>query len=43
MLASKFDDSWTVIAGYRNRRGEIDLVSVGPAGIALAGNSELPI
>ncbi len=33
-LTHQLNDAWTVIAGYRNRSGEIDLVAVGPEGIA---------
>ena len=32
-LAGHFDDRWTLICGYKNRKGEIDQVLVGPAGI----------
>jgi hypothetical protein len=32
-LASQFDDEWTLLRGYRNRRGEIDQLLLGPAGI----------
>jgi hypothetical protein len=33
-LTRQLSDAWTVMAGYRNRMGEIDLVAVGPEGIA---------
>jgi len=33
-LAQQLSDAWTVVAGYRNRMGEIDLVAIGPEGIA---------
>lgn len=32
-LAGQLDDSWTLVRGYRNSRGEIDQVLVGPSGI----------
>jgi len=33
-LAAQLDDQWIALSGYTNRRGEIDTVLVGPAGIA---------
>jgi hypothetical protein len=33
-LTRQLNDAWTVMAGYRNRSGEIDLVAVGPEGTA---------
>jgi hypothetical protein len=32
-LKYQLNDLWTVMTGYRNRKGEIDLVAVGPDGI----------
>jgi hypothetical protein len=32
-LDRKLDDDWTLIRGYRNRRGEIDHVLLGPRGL----------
>jgi hypothetical protein len=32
-LARVLDDQWTLLRGYRNRRGEIDHVLVGPRGL----------
>jgi Nuclease-related domain len=32
-LKYQLNDAWTVISGYRNRKGEIDLIAVGPDGI----------
>src|SRR6266571_1812571 len=32
-LGRMLDDSWTLLRGYRNRRGEIDQVLVGPRGL----------
>ncbi len=32
-LAGQLDDRWTLISGYRNNRGEIDRMLVGPRGI----------
>jgi len=32
-LNGKLDDEWTLIRGYRNRRGEIDHVLLGPRGV----------
>lgn len=32
-LASQLGDYWTLIAGYKNRKGEIDQVLVGPNGV----------
>jgi hypothetical protein len=32
-LARALGDEWTLLRGYRNRRGEIDLVLVGPRGL----------
>jgi hypothetical protein len=32
-LAIVLDDAWTAISGYKNARGEVDLIVVGPAGI----------
>jgi hypothetical protein len=32
-LALAFDDHWVALCGYRNRRGEIDQLLVGPGGI----------
>lgn len=33
-LASQLDDQWVALAGYTNHRGEIDIVLIGPDGIA---------
>ena len=33
LLAQRLTDEWTLMKGYRNRKGEIDEVLVGPAGI----------
>lgn len=33
-LESKLSDEWTLVSGYRNSRGEIDQVLVGPDGVA---------
>lgn len=32
-LRSRFDDGWTIIAGYRAHEGEIDRILVGPNGV----------
>lgn len=32
-LAGLLDDSWTLLQGYRNPRGEIDQILVGPGGV----------
>jgi hypothetical protein len=32
-LAYQLSDEWTVITGYRNHKGEIDMLAVGPDGI----------
>ena len=32
-LGRALDDGWTLLRGYRNRRGEIDLVLIGPRGL----------
>lgn len=32
-LASRFNDRWTLLRGYRNRRGEIDQLLLGPSGL----------
>ncbi len=32
-LANLLDDDWTAISGYKNPRGEVDLILVGPPGI----------
>ena len=32
-LGRKLDDEWTLIRGYRNRRGEIDDLLLGPRGV----------
>jgi hypothetical protein len=32
-LGRALGDEWTLLRGYRNRRGEIDLVLVGPRGL----------
>ena len=32
-LAGAFDDEWTLLRGYRNRRGEIDHLLLGPVGL----------
>lgn len=32
-LGRALDDEWTLLRGYHNRRGEIDLVLVGPRGL----------
>jgi hypothetical protein len=32
-LANLLDDAWTAISGYKNPRGEVDLIVVGPPGI----------
>lgn len=32
-LAERLDDDWTLISGYRNSKGEIDHVVVGPYGV----------
>ena len=32
-LQSKLDDSWIMLAGYRNSRGEVDVILVGPDGL----------
>jgi hypothetical protein len=33
LLASTLSDEWVAFGGYRNRRGEADLVLVGPSGV----------
>jgi len=33
LLRSRFDDEWTIIAGYRAYEGEIDRILVGPKGV----------
>jgi hypothetical protein len=33
-LAYALNDEWTVLKGYRNNKGEVDLIAVGPDGIA---------
>jgi hypothetical protein len=33
-LESSLGDEWTVIRGYKNNKGETDLIAIGPAGIA---------
>ncbi|PPK65237.1 NERD domain-containing protein [Actinokineospora auranticolor] len=32
-LVARFDDRWALFSGYTNRRGEVDLVVVGPGGV----------
>lgn len=32
-LATMLDETWTAIRGYKNPRGEVDLIVVGPSGI----------
>jgi len=32
-LASRLDDRWIALSGYFNRRGEVDIVLIGPGGI----------
>lgn len=32
-LSSRLDDEWTLLRGYRNRRGEIDHLLLGPRGL----------
>lgn len=32
-LATMLDETWTAITGYKNPRGEVDLIVVGPSGI----------
>lgn len=46
-LAAQLDDRWIALSGYMNRRGEIDVVLIGPDGIACvevkAMNAQLTI
>lgn len=32
-LASNLSDDWTLVAGYKNAKGEIDQILIGPAGV----------
>ncbi len=32
-LARQLDDAWTLVSGYRNGRGEIDQILIGPTGL----------
>lgn len=32
-LVTQFDSHWTIVAGFRNRKGEIDRLLIGPGGV----------